>query len=337
MNVEKFYQSRQNEWRQLTELLDRSQQAIERISPEEVKTLGKLYRAVTSDLAVAQREFPNHRVTAYLNQLVARGHAVVYRSEPLAFKRITRFATHGFPRTFRQTAWFTLTAALLLILPALAAGLLTNWQPEASTWLLPPQVQTLIPQIEDQDLWTDIPIEERPYASSFIMTNNIRVSFMAFGGGVTAGLLTLYAMIYNGLLIGGLLGLTAHYDVGFELGTFMVGHGVIELTTIFIAGGSGLMLGWAIIHPGLLRRRDALMLAARQALKLILGCVPLLVIAGLIEGFISPNENIIWQVKWGVGAVTGVILYSYLFLASRDKKKLETRGVFAEQIQSELT
>ena len=108
--------------------------------------------------------------------------AVVYRSEPLAFKRIIRFATQGFPRTFRETAWFTLTAALLLILPALAAGLLTNWRPEASTWLLPPQVQTLIPQIEDQDLWTDIPIEERPYASSFIMTNNIRVTFMAFVG-----------------------------------------------------------------------------------------------------------------------------------------------------------
>ncbi|MCB8943666.1 MAG: stage II sporulation protein M [Ardenticatenaceae bacterium] len=323
MNVEKFYQSRQNEWKQLTELLDRSQRAIEQLSPDEVKQLGKLYRAAASDLAVAQREFPTHRVTAYLNQLVARGHAVVYRSEPLAVKRMVRFVTQGFPRTFRETAWYTITAALLLIIPALAAGLLTNWRPEASIWLLPPQVQTLIPQIEDKDLWTDIPIEERPYASSFIMTNNIRVSFLAFSGGVTAGLLTLYAMIFNGLLIGGLLGLTSHYDVGFELGTFMVGHGVIELTTIFIAGGSGLMLGWAIVHPGLLRRRDALVLAARKALKLIVGCVPLLVIAGIIEGFISPNENIIWPVKWGVGVATGLILYSYLLLAGRSAQRLE--------------
>ena len=74
MNVEKFHQSRQNEWKQLTELLERSQRAIERLSPDEVKTLGKLYRAATSDLAVAQREYPRHRMTAYLNQLVARGH-----------------------------------------------------------------------------------------------------------------------------------------------------------------------------------------------------------------------------------------------------------------------
>lgn len=320
MNVENFYRSRQSDWKQLTELLDRSQRALEQLSPEEVKMLGKLYRATTSDLAVAQREFPTHRVTAYLNQLVARGHAVVYRSEPLAFNRLVRFAKQGFPRTFRETFPFTLTAALLLLLPALIAGLLTNWQPEASIWLLPPQVQSLIPQIEDQDLWTDIPIEERPYASAFIMTNNIRVSFLAFSSGVTAALLTVYVMIFNGLLIGGLLGLTSHYDVGFELGTFMIGHGVIELTTIFIAGGSGLMLGWAIIHPGLLRRRDALALAARKALRLIMGCVPLLVIAGVIEGFISPNENLAWPIKWSVGLLTGVLLYGYLLLAGREKR-----------------
>jgi uncharacterized membrane protein SpoIIM required for sporulation len=320
MNVENFYRSRQSDWKQLTELLDRSQRALEQLSPEEVKMLGKLYRATTSDLAVAQREFPTHRVTAYLNQLVARGHAVVYRSEPLAFNRLVRFAKQGFPQTFRETFPFTLTAALLLLLPALIAGLLTNWQPEASIWLLPPQVQSLIPQIEDQDLWTDIPIEERPYASAFIMTNNIRVSFLAFSSGVTAALLSVYVMIFNGLLIGGLLGLTSHYDVGFELGTFMIGHGVIELTTIFIAGGSGLMLGWAIIHPGLLRRRDALALAARKALRLIMGCVPLLVIAGVIEGFISPNENLAWPIKWSVGLLTGVLLYGYLLLAGREKR-----------------
>jgi uncharacterized membrane protein SpoIIM required for sporulation len=92
------------------------------------------------------------------------------------------------------------------------------------------------------------------------------------------------------------------------------------LTTIFIAGGSGLMLGWAIIHPGLLRRRDALALAARKALRLIMGCVPLLVIAGVIEGFISPNENLAWPIKWSVGLLTGVLLYGYLLLAGREKR-----------------
>jgi hypothetical protein len=127
-------------------------------------------------------------------------------------------------------------------------------------------------------------------------------------------------MILNGLIIGGITGLTAHYGIGFDLWTFVIGHGVIELSVIFIAGGSGLMLGWAVIQPGLLSRRDALTIAARRAVRLVIGCVPLLVVAGLIEGFVSPAEAIPWPVKWGVGLGSGLLLYGYLLLAGREKK-----------------
>lgn len=317
MNADQFYRSRRADWEQLDALLRRSQDNIEQLSSANVKQLGALYRAAASDLALAQREFPQHRVTAYLNQLVARGHSVLYRSQPLALDQLRRFLRAGFPRAFRQTLPFFLAGLLLMVLPALAAGLLTAWQPEAASWLLPAQVQQLIPQIEEQQLWTDIPLRERPYASSAITTNNIRVSFLAFGGGVTAGLLTVYVMIFNGLLLGGLTGLTAHHGVGFELWTFVIGHGVIELTVIFMAGGSGLMLGWAILQPGLLRRRDALALAGRKAVKLVVGAVPLLIIAGLIEGFISPNQSLPPAVKWGVGVGSGLLLYGYLLLSGR--------------------
>ena len=321
MNAEQFTRSRQVDWQQLTALLDKSQQ-MSRLSSLEVEQIGQLYRSATSDLALAQREYPRHRVTTFLNQLVARGHATIYQSEPLAIRRLKHYFLIGLPTTFRESLPFMVTAALLLLVPAIIAGFLVNWQPDASNWLLPANVQELRPMIEDQELWTNIPVEERPYASSFIMSNNIRVSFMAFGGGVTAGLFSLYILIFNGLLLGGITGLTAHYDVGFELWTFVIGHGVIELSAIFIAGGSGLMLGWAIIQPGLLKRGDALMLAARKALYLILGCVPILIIAGLIEGFISPNENIPWPVKWGIGLVTGILLYSYLLLVGRNKENV---------------
>ena len=317
MHADQFYQSRQADWKALTQLLDRSQRGLEQLSPDEVNALGRLYRAATSDLALAQRDFPNQRVTAYLNQLVARAHAVLYRSEPLAIGRLWRFATTGFPRVYRETLPFTLVAALLLIIPAVVAGLGTYWQPASAKWMLPAEVQRLIPTIEKKELWTNIPIEERPYASSFIMQNNIQVAFIAFGGGMLAGLFTVWVMALNGLILGGLTGLTGHYGLGFELWTFVIGHGVIELSVIFMAGGSGLMLGWAMLQPGLLRRRDALALAGRKAVRLLIGCVPLLVIAGLIEGFISPAESLPWPVKWGVGVGSGVLLYSYLLLAGR--------------------
>jgi uncharacterized membrane protein SpoIIM required for sporulation len=108
--------------------------------------------------------------------------------------------------------------------------------------------------------------------------------------------------------------------VGFDLLTFMIGHGVIELSVVMMAGGAGLMMGWAILHPGLMRRRDALTKAARKSVMLLAGCVPLLVIAGTIEGFISPSEVIPWPFKWAVGAITGILLYGYLLLAGREKK-----------------
>ncbi len=323
MHIDRFYQTRQADWQTLTQLIDRAQNDIRELSSEEIQTLGCLYRATTSDLALAQRDFPEHRVTAYLNQLVAHGHAVVYRSEPLAGNRLLRFATRGFPQVYRETLSYTLIAALLFIIPALAAGSGTAWQPTIARWLLPVKAQHLIPAIEKQELWTDIPIEARPYVSSFIMRNNIQVAFLSFGGGVLAGVLTVWVMVFNGLMLGSITGLTAHYGVGFDLWTFVIGHGVIELSVVFIAGGSGLMLGWAILQPGLLRRRDALTLAARKAVRLVIGCVPLLFLAGLIEGFISPNETIPWQLKWSIGLGSGILLYTYLLLAGKGIGSLE--------------
>lgn len=321
MRADEFYQSRKGDWEALSHLLDESQKDMRGLSESQVQDLARLYRAATSDLALAKRDFPRNEITAYLNQLVARAHAVVYRSEPLALRRLWHFAVRGFPRLFRETWIFTFIAALLFVIPAFASGISTFVKPETTTLLLPAQLHRLISVVEDKELWINIPVEERPYASAFIMRNNIQVSFLAFASGLTAGLLTLWVLFLNGLIIGTLTGLTSYHGLGFELWTFVIGHGVIELSVIFMAGGSGLMLGWAILRPGLLRRRDALAQAARKAVYLLLGAVPWLVVAGTIEGFISPNENIPIPVKWTVGIASGILLYGYLLLAGRERKR----------------
>jgi len=250
MHANEFYQSRRGDWETLSRLLDQAQKDMHALSESQVQELAHLYRAVTSDLALAKRDFSRSEVTTYLNQLVARAHAVVYRSEPLALKRLWHFATVGFPRLFRETSIFTFVAALFFILPAVGSGLVTYLRPESATLLLPPEAHRLIGIVEDKKLWIDIPVEERPYTSMFIMRNNIQVSFMAFASGLTAGLMTLWVLFFNGLMIGTLTGLTSYYGIGFELWTFVIGHGVIELSVIFMAGGSGLMLGWAILRGG---------------------------------------------------------------------------------------
>ena len=321
MHPEEFYQSRKNDWERLNRVLVASEKNIKGLSPQEVETLGQLYRAATSDLALAQRDFPRHKITQYLNRIVGRAHAVVYQGEALASNRLLEFALRGFPRLFRETAVFTVLAALFVLIPALVAGFSIAAKPETATWLLSPSAQALIPKVENKELWIDMPINERPYISSFIMTHNIQVAFLAFGSGVSGGLLTIWILVSNGLDLGGLLGLTSHYGIGFDLANFIIGHGVIELSVIFMAGGSGLMLGWALIHPGLQRRRDALTLAATRAVRLLLGAVPMLIIAGTIEGLISPSETVPWPVKWTIGITSGIILYSYLLLAGREKKE----------------
>lgn len=318
MTPDQLYNSRRADWQRLTNLLSQGEHNLKQLSPADVQELSRLYRAATSDLALAQRDFPRHQVTVYLNGLVARAHAVLYQKEPLALKRLLAFFTTLFPRTYRETFPYIFVAAILFFGPFFLFAFVNAANPEAARTILPPALEANIQQLENQELWTNIPIEDRPYAASFIMTNNIQVSFMAFAGGITFGLLTIYAMLLNGITIGGIVGLAYFYGLGRELTSFMVGHGVIELSVIVMAGGAGLMMGWALVRPGLFHRRDALVLAAQKALILVGGAVPLLVIAGLIEGFISPSETIPWPAKWIVGVVTGILLYAYLFLAGRE-------------------
>jgi uncharacterized membrane protein SpoIIM required for sporulation len=321
MRPNELYEVRKISWLKLDGLVRTSQKNIRALSPDQIQDLGRLYRDASSDLAVAQRDFPRHQVTDYLNQLVGRAHAVIYQDEPLQINRLKEFVLRGFPRLFRKTLPFTFIAMLFFLVPALWSAFAIDSSPERARSLLPADVQSLIPIVEHKSLWVNIPIAERPYASTFIMQNNIRVAFLAFASGMTGGLLTLWVLANNGLILGGLTGLTAHYGIGFELWTFVISHGVLELSVIFMAGGSGLMLGWAILHPGLQRRRDALIGAARDAVSLLLGAVPLLLVAGSLEGFLSPAENVVWPVKWAVGIGTGLLLYGYLFLAGRETQK----------------
>ena len=323
MQPDEFVRTRQREWEQLSHFLQRAEREIRRLTPEEIDQLGRLYRATTSDLALAQRDFPTHRVTVYLNQLVGRAHATIYQEKPLAWRQLKTFALAGFPQLFRESLLFIFAAALLFFVPGILSAVATFLEPTTAYSLLPEGAQDLITRLENRELWFDMSVEERPYMSSFIMTNNIGVAFRAFAGGVLMGLFTLYILVFNGLLLGSVTGLAFHYGVGMDVWNFVIGHGVIELSIICFAGGAGLMLGWAILRPGLYSRRDALVAAARRAVLLLLGSVPFLVVAGLIEGFISPAETIPWPLKWVVGIGSGAVMYGYLFLAGRGRDSEE--------------
>ena len=151
-----------------------------------------------------------------------------------------------------------------------------------------------------------------------IMTNNIQVTIYTFAFGAMLGVGTLFFLAYNGANIASVLALTYQAGFGNDLVTFMVAHGVIELSCIFIAGGAGLLIGSALIMPGDLSRSDALKTNGMEAVRLMLGVALLLVIAGTIEGFISPTA-IDPRIKIAISGLTGLALYAYLIFAGRDK------------------
>ena len=317
MRPDEFIARRRAGWERLDALLARAGAGLGGLSAEELRELGRLYRQAASDLAVARRDLPGHPVVAFLNGLVARGHAAVYRESGAGgAARVRAFFAADFPRAFRATWPATLAAFLMFLIPALAGFVATYQDPTLAAALLP-GTERIVEEVQaGNEWWLRINEEGRAQASAEIMTNNIGVAFRAFAGGVVFGVYTLYILALNGLLLGIVAGAAQRFDFAGNLWGFVAAHGVVELSVIFIAGGAGLQLGWALLRPGLLTRRAALVVAARRALLLVLGCVPLLVIAGLIEAFISPAPLPL-AVKFAVALASGVALYLYLLGVGR--------------------
>ncbi len=317
MLAEDFIAHNRHGWERLTALMNRAQSSITDLSADELRELGHLYRQATSDLAVARRDFGGHAVCDYLNDLVARAHSMIYRGRGARMRHMLDFFTTTFPRAFRATWGYTLASFLMFLLPALVGFGIAYRDPEALALIIP-GIEGVIADIRaEREWWKSMNEQGRAASASLIMTNNIRVSFLAFAGGVLFGTLTLYVLALNGILLGGVAGAAQLFGFANNLWGFVAAHGVIELSVIFIAGGAGLQIGWSILRPGLLTRRAALVVAARRAVQLLLGCVPLLVIAGIIESFISPSDLPL-AFKLSVALGSGILLYGYLILAGRD-------------------
>ena len=313
-SLSQFIASRRTAWAELETLLDRSDgNRLQTLTASELDALGRGYREVVSDLAVARRDFPEDQLTYALNTLAARAHLRLYRAPAASWRALLGFFWFGLPRRFRQAGGYVALAALLLFGPAVWAYGAALVSPDLRAALVPAELRSVM---ETGRTWHDFEAAIRPLLSALILTNNIRVSFLAFAAGVSYGVGTAYVLVANGLSLGAIMGAGQHYGVSHLLLAFVSSHGYLELTAICIAGGAGLMIGHALLRPGLLRRRDAATRAGRRAVELIVGTVPILVIAGLVEGFISPGE-LPAEVKYALGPVLGVILLAYLLLVGR--------------------
>jgi uncharacterized membrane protein SpoIIM required for sporulation len=163
-------------------------------------------------------------------------------------------------------------------------------------------------------------VQDAPFAAAFIIQNNIRVALICFAGGMLLGIPTAFVLLTNGWMLGTVAAAVRLGGYDFQFWSLIVPHGVLELSVIVISGGTGLMLGDAILRPGQLRRGEALARVAVRAVLLALGAATLLIIAGTLEAFVSPS-SLPGGVKLAIGAGVGILLYSWLILAGRARRR----------------
>ncbi len=314
MSGKRWLREQEPQWQRLESLLNRSQVATTLLAPSEIREMGLLYRSLINDLSRAQSQPEARHLEPYLNNLAQRCHGRVYERPPTTWRNVRDFFFVDFPRCFRQNGLFIFMAFFMFALGSALAMATVHLHPETSHYFLG---QPAIEQLDRGVLWTDLS-QANPSASSFLMTNNIRVAINAFASGIMLGVGTLMLLFQNGLFaFGGPLQVCIEHHMGHRLINFMIAHGVIELTTIFIAGGAGMRIGFAILFPGELPRWLAVRAKAKEAMVLMMGCFPLLVLAGLIEGMVSLNQHVGTPMRVGVAVLSGLMLVGYLGFSGR--------------------
>lgn len=313
MTIDRFVEDRRARWARLGQLVSAARGRVDRLSADEVLELGRLYRATTSDLAVARRDFALDVATERLNDLVAAAHALVYSEAPTSGRRVRRFVLDELPASVRAQLPWTVAAILLSLVFGVATFVIGLAFPQIAQTALPEEARQ---QLAHRQLWTDIPEGFRPIAGPLIIVNNVQVAVAAFAGGMTLGLYTVYILATNGAMLGTIFAVVQSYGLSGGLLSFIAGHGFLELSAIFLSGGAGLRLAWALIRPGDRTRGDALRLGAGQATRVMLLVIPVLGVAGIIEGFISPSGAPEW-VKAAIGLASGTLLWSYILFVGR--------------------
>ena len=318
MPADRFVSNRKHAWQRLEDLLKLLDRAsLGRLRKDEVRELGRIYRRTASDLAIARAESRDPRLVNYLNSLVIRAHGRIYRADAQGGKRIRLFFTRELPQTFRRTWRYTLLSFLVFATFSVIGFVGTRYDPEFSELVgVSPAFREIY--IETRTPWWERLNESNQEGASAIMANNIIVTIYTFAFGATFGIGTLFYLAFNGANIASVLALTYRAGFGNDLVTFMVAHGVVELSCIFIAGGAGLLIGSAILMPGDLTRADAFKTRGMEAVRLMVGVALLLVVAGTIEGFISP-QPFDPRIKYSIAAISGVALYSYLLFVGHEK------------------
>ncbi|KUN21031.1 hypothetical protein AQJ23_32200 [Streptomyces antibioticus] len=326
MDLDVFVSAHRAEWDRLDALLRRQR----RLTGAEADELVTLYQRTATHLSLIQSSAPDPQLTGRLSQLVARARGAVTGARRASWRDVTRFLTYGFPAAvYRARHWWVPTALL-----STAVSILLGW------WIgTHPDVQSSIAAPSELRELTRPGGQYETYYSSHpaasfaaqVWTNNAWAAAQCLILGVFLGLPVLWILFQNMLNLGvgfGLMSSAGRLDAFLGL---VLPHGLLELTAVFVAAGTGLRLGWTVIDPGLRTRRAALAEEGRAAIGMAIGLALILFVSGAIEGFVTPSGLPTWaRITIGVAAEVAFLAYVYV-LGGRAARSGETGDVEAAE------
>jgi uncharacterized membrane protein SpoIIM required for sporulation len=301
---------RRPHWDRLSSLLAQSDASgLDQLSRAELQEMALLYRQVAADLSVLRQDSTSRTYALHVNQLLARAHHIIYSGRKTNLLTIVRFLRDDYPAIFQRQIGYVVASLAVSVAFGIIGAVITNIHPEFMRTFASPE---MIATMERHTMWTESVVSVAPMASSAIMTNNLSVSFITFASGITFGLGTFWFLYWNGIMLGVIGAACHHYDMSIKLWSFVAPHGSLELPSIIIAGAAGFRLGHAMLFPGALRWKESVARGGIEATQLVSGIIPLLVVAGTLEGFFSPSHAPIW-LKFTVGGLLFLLLNLWLF------------------------
>ncbi|MCY9662398.1 stage II sporulation protein M [Paenibacillus chondroitinus] len=315
MDISRFIREHKSQWTELEQLLLQLGKRKRSLQASQVNRFTELYKTASAHLATLQTHSPADETTVYLNHLVSQAHNTMYKDSLTSSAQMKEFFLHYFPSLIQARSLFVGFAFVLFLLGGLL-GFLSVWHdPLNLAFIMPGGMADNIDPSKTADPRGDL---HSPLISTAIMTNNIRVAVLAFISGITLGIGTVYLMISNGLLVGALAAIYMQSGKSYVFWAYILPHGIIELTAIFIAGGAGLYMGYRFFVPGPYPRKLRFLESAKESAQLLIGTIPLFIIAGLIEGYITPS-TLPLEMKYIIAGVTLLLLALYFVYGIRKR------------------
>ena len=326
MDLDRYLATHRPDWERLDHLTTRGGRRAKKLSAVEVDELVGLYQQTSANLSLIRTYYRDPALIAQLTRRVSAAGSVIYGTRPRTLRALGSFFSDTFPAATWRCRRFVAAAAAFLLLPAIVVGIWMANAPDALDADLPPEIREAYVNEEFESYYES---ERAAQFGSDVFINNVQVAITAFASGIAFGIPTVLILVFNGAQIGFIAGMFAAVGQAPKFWGLITPHGLLEITAVIFAGGTGLQLGWSLVAPGDRSRRQALGDEGQRLIVIVLGLVPVFLVAGIIEGFVTGQP---WptSIRVGIGVIAWAAFLAYLYVQGRTAAARGLTGAFGE-------